>query len=226
LWDGWANVDYVPGEFPYDVLKVNHIYNDACYDSVYGVAGDPITGGITAELSLQPYNWNDEIGIEPSAVSIFTDAGATTCRGVRWDDASNKVVFMPFMYASLPKTDQITVLGNVLTWFGTKIKFSSDDNDDITIPKVFALSQNSPNPLKNRTIIHYAVPKETDVSLKLYNAAGQVIRTLVNATEKPGHKSVVWNGLDKNGRRVAQGIYFYRFSAGTFNATRKLLVVR
>ncbi len=225
LWDGWANVAYEPGEFPYDVLKVTYIYNDICYDSVYGITGDPITDGIIAEMTFPLTNWNDEVDIDTTATSIFTDAAATTCRGVRWSDSLNKVVFLPFMYVALPKSDQITVLGNVLTWFGTTFKFSSDDKG-INIPKVFAISQNSPNPFNERTNILYSIPKKTNVSLKIYNSAGQLVRTLVNGVEEPGYKTVYWDGLDRNQKRVAQGVYFYRLSADNFHATKKLLVLR
>ena len=226
LFDGWSNVDYSPGDFPYDVLKVNHIYNDACYDSVYGVTGDTITNGIVAEETFPVDNWNDEIGIDSSAIAIFTDAGATTVRGVRWFDANNKVVFLPFMYVSLPKSIQIQVLGNVMNWFGTAIRISSKGDERGNTPKVFALSQNSPNPFGEKTAIQYALPKTAQVSLKIYNATGQVVKTLVNGVEKPGYRTVFWNGRDSNNRRVAQGVYFYRLTAGNFRATKKLLILR
>ncbi len=225
-WDGWVNVDYVPGEFPYDVLGVTHIYNDICYDSVYGVTGDPISDGIIAEMTFPLTNWNDEVDIDTNVVSIFTDAAATTCRGLRWDDVDNKVVFLPFMYVSLPKSDQITVLGNVLSWFGTKVKFSSDDKEVTSMPKVFGLSQNRPNPFSRRTNILYSIPRKTHVSLRIYNTAGQLVRTLVNSNEEPGYKTVFWDGLDKNNKRVAQGVYFYRLTAGNYRATKKILIVR
>jgi len=226
LWDGWANVAYASGDFPYDVLKVNYIYNDVCYDPVYGITGDPISDGIVAEETFPLTNWNDEIGIEPSAIAIFTDAGATTVRGVRWEDTSNKVVFLPFMYVSLPKSDQITVMGNVLTWFGAAIKITSEDKETPNMPKVFALSQNRPNPFKNRTNILYSIPKKSNVSLRIYNSAGRLVKTLVSGVEEPGYKSVLWNSSDNNNKRVAQGVYFYKLSAGNFRATKKLLVLR
>ena len=226
LWDGWSDVDYVEGEFPYDVLKVNHIYNDVCYDSIYGVTGDTISDGIVAEMTFPVTNWNDEVDIDASATEIFTDASATTIRGLRWDDADNKVVFIPFMYVSLPKTDQITILGNALTWFGATIRFSSDDVKDTNIPMIFALSQNRPNPFNRKTNILYSIPSVANVSLKIYNAAGQLIKTLVDGTEEPGYKSVSWDGLDRNNKRVAQGVYFYKLSTGNFRATKKLLIVR
>ncbi|MCK4585606.1 T9SS type A sorting domain-containing protein, partial [candidate division WOR-3 bacterium] len=226
LWDGWSNVSYSPGEFPYDVLKVTYIYNDINYDSVYGVTGDTISDGIIAGMTFPVTNWNDEVDIDASAIAIFTDAAATTIRGLRWDDANNKVVFIPFMYVSLPKNIQITVMRNVLTWFGIQTGISMDDNEGATIPRIFALSQNRPNPFNKRTTICYSIPRKTNVTLRIYNAAGQLVRTLVNGNEEPGYKNVIWNGLDKNNKRVAQGVYFYRLTAGSFIATKKVLVLR
>jgi len=226
LWDNWNDVDYYPGEFPYDVLKVNHIYNDICYDSVYGVAGDTITDGITAKMTFPFTNWNDEVDILPAAIKIFTNASGINIRGDRWFDANNKVVFLPFMYVSLPKTIQIMVMKNVLRWFGVETGISSGNNEDIDIPRVFALSQNKPNPFRGRTTIRYAIPRKAKITLKVYNAAGQIVRTLVNGTEEPGYKSVVWNGLAQNKRKVSQGVYFYKLNAGSFRATKKMLILR
>ena len=223
-WDGWADVDYVAGEFPYDVLQVDHIYNDINYDSVYGVTGDPISDGIIAEMTFPLTNWNDEFDILATATVFFTDAGATTVRGVRWEDTDNKVVFCPFMYAALPKADQIAVLGNSLTWFGTKFKYS--EKDKVTSPLVFALSQSTPNPCKDRATISFAIPNKAHVTLNIYNAAGQLVKTLVNGQQEPGIRTVIWNGQDRNNRTVAQGVYFYRLTADNYTSTKKLLIVR
>jgi hypothetical protein len=224
LWDGWADTTYVAGDFPYDVLMVDAVYNDICYDSVYGVTGDVISDGIIAEMTFPVTNWNDEVGILAGADSVFTDVAGATVRGVRWSDTDNKVIFLPFMFNALPKSDQITILGNALTWFGTKFKFSSDDKE--TLPRVFALSQNSPNPCGNMTRIQYSIPRKSNVKLNVYNAAGQLVKTLINGEEDPGYKTVIWNGLDKNNRKVAAGVYFYNLTAGNFRATKKLLIVR
>jgi hypothetical protein len=224
LWDGWSDVDYYPGEFPYDVLQVDHIYNDICYDSVYGVTGDPISDGIIAEMTFPLTNWNDEVGIFATADAIFTDFAGTTVRGVKWSDSNNKVVFLPFMVNALPKSTQVQVLRNSLIWFGTKFKYMEEDKG--TKPLVFALSQSTPNPCKNRATISYAIPKKSHVTLNVYNAAGQLVKTLINGQQEPGFKTVVWNGQDKHNRTVAQGVYFYRLTADNNTATRKLLIVR
>jgi len=93
-------------------------------------------------------------------------------------------------------------------------------------PRSFALFQNVPNPFSGNTVIKYALPKDVDVELTVYNVAGQRVRTLVNGRQRAGYKAIEWDGRDDAGRRVAPGVYFYRMKAGKFEATRKLTLLR
>jgi hypothetical protein len=93
-------------------------------------------------------------------------------------------------------------------------------------PTEFALSSGHPNPMANSTEIAFQLPSETRVSLRVYDMAGREVRTLVNENLDAGFYSQNWNGLDANGRSVANGVYFYRMDAGSFNATKKLVVLR
>jgi YVTN family beta-propeller protein len=84
----------------------------------------------------------------------------------------------------------------------------------------------SPNPSHSFTKIRYGLPKSCDVSLKIYNIAGQCVKTLVNATQNAGIYEIRWNGEDNSNRKLPQGIYFIRMYAGKFNATSKIVMVR
>ena len=96
----------------------------------------------------------------------------------------------------------------------------------------FTLHQSYPNPFVNRTTIRYTVPgklpsnREPNVSLKVYNLAGKLVRTLVFGTQKPGIYRVCWNGKNNYDKRVPAGIYFYCLETGKFKATRKLTILR
>jgi len=94
------------------------------------------------------------------------------------------------------------------------------------VPREFALLQNAPNPFNPVTTIAYALPERADVSLKVYNMAGRVVRTLVDGAEGPGTHSVVWDGRDETGRSVASGVYFYRMSAGEFSERRMMVLLK
>jgi len=96
----------------------------------------------------------------------------------------------------------------------------------INVPKEFALEQNYPNPFNPQTTIAYELPVATYVVLKIYNVLGEEVKTIVDAEQSPGSKSVVWDGTDNLGGRVGSGIYFYRLTAGDFSRTLKLMLMR
>ncbi len=91
---------------------------------------------------------------------------------------------------------------------------------------VLSLLPTNPNPVKNNAVIYYALPKDADVSLKIYNLLGQEIRTLINGHESAGIHSVVFNSKDAKGNALPQGVYFYRLTADDRSLTRKLTLLR
>ena len=94
------------------------------------------------------------------------------------------------------------------------------------IPKQFAVSQNYPNPFNPSTIINYALPRSSLVTIKIYNVLGQEIRTLVNSELQAGNYSVHWNGDNNIGHSVASGIYIYRVVAGQNVKTMKMIYLK
>jgi tetratricopeptide (TPR) repeat protein len=89
------------------------------------------------------------------------------------------------------------------------------------LPKEFALFQNYPNPFNPTTVIKYELPFDVHVSLKLYDMLGREVSTLVEAEQKAGYHQAV---LDGSG--LATGVYFYRLTAGSFTATKKILMIK
>jgi hypothetical protein len=98
--------------------------------------------------------------------------------------------------------------------------------DDARIITDYRLCQNHPNPFNPGTLIQYEIPKAGHVVVKVYNFIGQEVRTLVNEAQSTGAYQVSWDGRDEQGRQAPSGIYFYRFSAGSFVETRKMALVR
>jgi hypothetical protein len=96
-------------------------------------------------------------------------------------------------------------------------------------PKVafqWALSQSTPNPQAGSAEIRFEVATVSNVSLKVYNAMGQVVRVLKNERMEPGGHMAVWDGTNQAGQHVSSGVYFYSMEADKFKATRKMLVVK
>jgi hypothetical protein len=92
--------------------------------------------------------------------------------------------------------------------------------------KAFALSANSPNPFCRETEIRYSVPDRSHVSLRVYDLAGRLVRTLVEEETRPGIHVARWDGRDETGSIAPTGAYLYRLRAGDFASTRKLVVMR
>ena len=96
-----------------------------------------------------------------------------------------------------------------------------------TIPKVFFVNQNAPNPFRGQTVISFGLPEATNVSLVVYNAVGQKVRTLVNGKLDAGYYDIKWNGTDDHGKPLSAGTYFFKMNAGTkFSSLKKMLLLR
>jgi len=85
-------------------------------------------------------------------------------------------------------------------------------------PFLLSLSASFPNPSRNTTKFEYQVPgclgdNHVKVTLKVYNVAGQFVKTLVDRLQKPGFHTIWWDGKDSRGIPVAPGPYFYRLEA-------------
>ena len=88
------------------------------------------------------------------------------------------------------------------------------------------LSQNHPNPVVGRTTFTYNLPDDRQASLRVYNIAGQHVRTVATGLQKAGRHSIEWDARDEYGRPVANGTYIYRLEAGDLGATRKMLILK
>lgn len=94
------------------------------------------------------------------------------------------------------------------------------------IPSAFALVQNEPNPFGTMTRISYELPREGWVSIEVYTVSGERIKSLVAEHKKAGSYTVSWDGLDEKGLKVPTGVYFYRFQAGSYSTTKKMMLIR
>jgi hypothetical protein len=119
--------------------------------------------------------------------------------------------------------DRFEIARDVLSWMigGT--------NPDITgaeTPGVWKLAQNFPNPFNPVTTIGYSMKEKGVVTVKIYNVAGQLVRTLVDGVKDAGSYKAVWDGKNNGGFKAASGIYFYKMKTAGFSATKKMVLLR
>jgi len=94
------------------------------------------------------------------------------------------------------------------------------------LPNKFAVSPNYPNPFNPTTTINYQLSEATTVRLTIYNVLGQKIRTLVDQALGSGFHKAIWDGRSDSGLSVVSGTYIYRFEAGSFIDTNKMLLLK
>ncbi len=84
----------------------------------------------------------------------------------------------------------------------------------------------SPNPFREGSDFRFSVPREDRVSLSVFDAAGRLVRSLVDDTVGAGSHTSRWDGRDDAGRRVATGVYFARLSTSEGERIRKVIRVQ
>jgi len=109
------------------------------------------------------------------------------------------------------------------TTSGGSTQISSKMNDQ---PGQYTLLRNFPNPFNSLTTIQFSVPKQSDVTFKIYNTTGQEITQLFHKTVAPGNYSVNWDGKNHSGQSVSSGLYFAKVFSEDKIQTIKLLLIR
>ena len=132
---------------------------------------------------------------------------------------------------TLPATSAcyaLTFVHQQLGWAGTatgKIYKYTDptgiDPNNNGIPQSYSLQQNYPNPFNPSTTIKYSIPKPSFVTLNIYDALGNMVKSVVNQNQSAGNYI---ESVDMSG--YASGLYFYTLSAGDFSNTKKMLMLK
>jgi len=100
------------------------------------------------------------------------------------------------------------------------------DDDTGLNPETVPAIGNYPNPFNPSTTVSFTLPSDTHATLKVYNLAGQTVRTLVDNRLRAGLHSIVWNGTDDSGNPVAAGVYLSRLTYDTSVVTGRMVLIK
>jgi len=135
----------------------------------------------------------------------------------------SRVGFFSFSYNS--RADYYTISGKVVAITYELIVTNVSDNE--LSAKTYSLSQNYPNPFNPTTVIQYALPYESNVSISVYNTLGEVVKTFNEGAKQTGSYNVNFNG-----EGLSSGIYLYSINAVSidgkqnFQATKKMILIK
>jgi len=113
--------------------------------------------------------------------------------------------------------DDLTIIAEITT--GTS-------DDDLAVGFPATLDQNHPNPFNPTTEIRFHLAQAGDVSLRIFDAQGRLVRDLVQGNYPAGDHAVVWNGIDHRGNSIASGVYLYQLEAAGRKLSKRMILIK
>jgi hypothetical protein len=110
--------------------------------------------------------------------------------------------------------------------FRVVIREQLDAKIETILPERFTLHQNYPNPFNPVTALRYDLPKNSLVTIIIYDMMGREVKTLINQTQDAGYRSVIWDATNDYGKPVSAGIYLYQIQAGEYISTKKMVLLK
>jgi hypothetical protein len=183
----------------------------------YAWATRPVGDQTRVSLRIRQVQTNTGLFVMPLDVRVTTDGGGVDFR------VENALVV---------ETYELDVSGTVLDvtldpdgWVLCDVEQGALD----LAPSSLAagrLEQNRPNPFNPSTVIVYELPAAGAVALRIYDAAGRLVRTLVDGPMAAGPHRAVWDGRDGSGSMAAAGVYLCRLEAPGWRESRKMTLLK
>lgn len=147
-----------------------------------------------------------------------------TSGGDYWD-----VVYLPYSISTIRDiNDRVYMLRNILEFFGNAPADTSVGIDRPIVDEgyVNTLYPNYPNPFNPETVIWFSLKDNGPVTVKVYNVAGQLVRTLFDGEMIAGVHEIVWDGRDDHGEEVSSGVYFYSLDMNRGRLVKRMVLIK
>ncbi|MEE9270852.1 MAG: FG-GAP-like repeat-containing protein [Candidatus Krumholzibacteria bacterium] len=228
-YDGDGDVDLL-------LVQMFRLAPSRLYRNNGGLTFEEVTsevGGLPEALAVDVNDFNEDG--RPDLV--FSNGSLLMNTGAAFVDTSALIVDLPASIGVLMNVHFTDVDNDGdLDVYGYNMAYVSQGVPPITVgirnkpilSRPSYLGQNFPNPFNPSTTIQYWIAKQGPVTLTVYNVAGQQVKTLVKALQRPATRGhiVRWDGRNESGEHVASGVYFYRLVTSNFIQTRKLVLLR
>jgi len=172
---------------------------DSTMSTLTGVVPLPIDYAYSFKMDFLTYNGDPNDPVAPSK---------------NWSVVKEDVDGFALRYATALTKSQMDALGMDTLLVGVQQIGNQ-------IPDRYSLEQNYPNPFNPSTTIRYSIALRGDVELKVYDALGTLVETLVNREQEAGVYQVDFNPVD-----LSSGVYFYQIKTNSFVETKKLVLLK
>jgi hypothetical protein len=187
-----------------------------------GYAGDPISDGLNIILGNVYNNSPDEISpFDADATPIFKFGSGPKISSIKVSTTTNRIVYLGVGFEQINNEEtRDSILARSVRWLTENVTVRVSEGDG-NIPDAFSLIQNYPNPFNPATRITYTVPKESPVTIKVYDLIGQEVAVLVDEIKKAGTYEVTFNALN-----LSSGVYIYEMRSGAFGSAKKMNILK
>jgi photosystem II stability/assembly factor-like uncharacterized protein len=211
------------GQITYDKYSDGYIAVNGTWYAKGATVQCPISGGtatiVDTVISITGQGTATNLTL---AVGSQTSAFTANVQGVAKNGKSSGTYSIAFSATGWPSK----VEG---TYYSTKIIGSGVTSGTVSVreisanivPTTLTLFQNYPNPFNPSTTISFSIPSKSFVSLKVFDALGRKVSTLITEELSAGNHTRQWNA-----QNISSGVYFYRLQAGLFIETKKLILLR
>jgi len=207
-----------------DLVRFINIINGFVFPKL-----DPATGTATISMGNGAVTINSGLEVGAALVRINGDITATSANGMDMLVSHANGITSVLVYSLAG--NRISAGSSTLftyTGEGSIVEVSASDAygrllDSAArpvLPTQFAVQQNYPNPFNAKTLINFDLPVQSDVTISIYNIAGQLVET-INGNYEAGHQQVTWNASD-----VASGVYFAKVATGDNAQTVKMTMLK
>lgn len=224
------------------ITDTNKVYDGVSHTLKYTINGDPVFSD--EQFAQNPYSQFPHIDFNGDGIrEIVTDGNMDYNPGV-FDLANGQPLFEFNPAGEGDKSfEELVDIDGILEiiflhrisqeWptpdiyntyiYSTGVQTTAIKSSKKFSPKNFDISQNYPNP---STTIEYKISIQQSVKIDIYDVTGQLVKRLINANKKAGSYSIVWNGKDDYGNKVASGNYFYQIVSGDFAQAKKMILLK
>ncbi len=222
------SVELIDTGTPIDTLGFNIVHRDSLgtmttffetAQSKFGAtssnAGDPMFVSGIAYLGDADGDDNVEIAVSFQGVddSLYVYDEVWNTDSLRFDRTVRERMESP-----------IRSFVRIISMDGLTVKI---EDERVVLPSDYVLEQNYPNPFNPSTTIRFSLPLDKNVSVKVYDVAGRLVRTLVNdRLLSQGAHEVTWDGTNDAGVSVASGTYLYSLEYGNFRQTKTMVLLK
>lgn len=192
-------------------------YNQEIYKSTNtGVSWSKVNSSSMSVINSLLWVGNTLFAGTNSGVYLTSDFGNN------WEAVNSGIANRPVLFLARAGNTLFAGTGGSSIWQRPLSEMNAvEDRNGNNLPVCYELKQNYPNPFNPNTVINYSLPRQAKVAIKIYDALGKEVTTLIDGEKPAGNYSVEFKS-----NSLSSGIYYYRMKTDEAVITKKMVLMK